>query len=256
VVKRDAPRRIVALAARALPSARADWGAAMVAELDHVDGRGARWRFALGCARVAAFRAPAREMAVAVAAVAALVGYGFVRWPGMVADDVVVGAIHLAVLVLLLAAYLRASVSPAAVGWAGLLVAALWAASDVMRTLSVPGAITMAAVAAVGALAGLALVGARARGVGAGARAGASVGVAIGLGSFLAIVLVTYLATGRLTGDPQIVAEYHATGARDLTTYAVGESLAAAVNGLWIGPAMGALLGALGGLAALGRASR
>jgi hypothetical protein len=253
---RDTPRRIVALAARALPRARAEWGAAMVAELDHVEGRGPRWRFALGCARVAAFTAPARETTVAVAAVAALVGYGFVRWPGMFADDVAAGAIHIAVLVLLLAAYLRASVSPAAVGWTGLLVAALWAASDVMRTLSVPGAITLAAVAAVGALAGLAFVGARARGVGAGARAGARVGVAIGLGSFLAIVLVTYLATGRVTGDPQIVAAFHTSGARDLTTYAVGESLAAAVNTLWIGPAVGALLGALGGVVARARASR
>ncbi len=48
------PERWLALALRCLPADRADWGAAMLAELRHVEPS-QRWSFALSCTRVALF---------------------------------------------------------------------------------------------------------------------------------------------------------------------------------------------------------
>lgn len=48
------PERWLAAAVRCLPADRAEWGAAMMAELDEVE-TAERWRFALGCTRVALF---------------------------------------------------------------------------------------------------------------------------------------------------------------------------------------------------------
>jgi hypothetical protein len=66
----DAPARAVAAAAAALPAGRREWGAAMVAELAHVPGRVARWRFAAGCLRAALY--PARGAGVPVLATGAV----------------------------------------------------------------------------------------------------------------------------------------------------------------------------------------
>ena len=51
--RRDLPRALVEAAAWALPDHRRAWGQAMLADLDHVEGLLARWRFAAGCVRVA-----------------------------------------------------------------------------------------------------------------------------------------------------------------------------------------------------------
>ncbi|MDX2042599.1 MAG: hypothetical protein SF097_15365 [Acidobacteriota bacterium] len=51
----DAPGLLLTLAVRATPEARRNWGQAMLAELETVQGRLARWSFALGGARVALF---------------------------------------------------------------------------------------------------------------------------------------------------------------------------------------------------------
>jgi hypothetical protein len=66
----DGPARAVAAAAAALPAGRREWGAAMAAELAHVPGRAARWRFAAGCLRTALF--PARGAGVPVLATGAI----------------------------------------------------------------------------------------------------------------------------------------------------------------------------------------
>jgi hypothetical protein len=66
----DPPARLLATAVASLPADRADWGAAMTAELDQVRGRGARWWFAAGCARTAMF--PPRGNRLPVLVVAAL----------------------------------------------------------------------------------------------------------------------------------------------------------------------------------------
>jgi hypothetical protein len=74
----DPPGRLLAAAVATLPDHRREWGMAMTAELAEVQGRSARWRFALSSAR-AALRLPpsggwpvlALVTGVAVAAVAA-----------------------------------------------------------------------------------------------------------------------------------------------------------------------------------------
>ena len=51
----DRPATLVAAAARHLAAERPEWAQAMLAEIGHVHGAGARWLFALGCAQVALF---------------------------------------------------------------------------------------------------------------------------------------------------------------------------------------------------------
>jgi hypothetical protein len=66
----DAARALLLLRVRALPPERADWGRAMLAELDHVDGRWARLGFALGCVRAAMARPPLLALAVSITSLA------------------------------------------------------------------------------------------------------------------------------------------------------------------------------------------
>ena len=55
----DAPGRLLALVVTALPERRREWGMAMLAELAEVQGRPARWRFALSSVRAALLLPPA-----------------------------------------------------------------------------------------------------------------------------------------------------------------------------------------------------
>jgi len=48
----DRPATLVAAAARELAAERPEWAQAMLAEIGHIHGAGARWLFALGCAQV------------------------------------------------------------------------------------------------------------------------------------------------------------------------------------------------------------
>lgn len=64
-VGHDAARALLLLGVRALPPERADWGRAMLAELDHVEGARARLSFALGCQRAAIARPPFLVLAIA-----------------------------------------------------------------------------------------------------------------------------------------------------------------------------------------------
>jgi hypothetical protein len=69
----DGPGLLLAAAAATLPAERRDWGAAMTAELAQVQDRAARWRFAAGGARAAAFPPRGNPAAVRVAGVLAVV---------------------------------------------------------------------------------------------------------------------------------------------------------------------------------------
>lgn len=51
----DVAGRLLAFAVRRMRAARREWGAAMLAELAELQDSPTRWRFALGCAWVAAF---------------------------------------------------------------------------------------------------------------------------------------------------------------------------------------------------------
>jgi hypothetical protein len=71
VARGDVPERLLRWAAGLLSAQRAEWGQAMVGELDHIDGRGPRWRFAVGCAGAALLLPPWGRTAAAVWAMAA-----------------------------------------------------------------------------------------------------------------------------------------------------------------------------------------
>jgi hypothetical protein len=45
----DVPVRLLRWTAGLLPAPRDEWGRAMLGELDHIEGRGRRWRFTTGC---------------------------------------------------------------------------------------------------------------------------------------------------------------------------------------------------------------
>jgi hypothetical protein len=86
-----------------------------------------------------------------------------------------------------------------------------------------------------------------------GVRDGVVAGLIVGLAGFLVFFAIAYLAPGTVAADPVLLAEGHANGASDPTAYAVGETMAAGVHQLWLGPALGAVGGVLGGLFARGR---
>lgn len=74
----DGPVRLLRWAVGLLPEQRDEWGRAMLGELGYVDGRGRRWRFAVGCAG-AALLLPPWGRAAAVA------GRWSRRWPVTIA---------------------------------------------------------------------------------------------------------------------------------------------------------------------------
>ena len=88
----DAPSRLLNWAVGALPADRASWGEAMVGELNQIDNRRQRWRFAAGCASAAVFlpsrradsaRLAARLVAATALACAGLVAYGLGQYPAI-----------------------------------------------------------------------------------------------------------------------------------------------------------------------------
>src|SRR5258707_5705750 len=73
----DAPARLLGWAVGLLAAQREQWGQAMIGELDRLDGRARRWRFALGCVGAAVVLppwGPAAAVLVALIAVAASAG--------------------------------------------------------------------------------------------------------------------------------------------------------------------------------------
>jgi len=68
----DVPARLLRWAAGLLSAQRQEWGQAMLGELDHIDGRGRRWRFAAGCAGAALLLPPWGRAAAAVWALVAI----------------------------------------------------------------------------------------------------------------------------------------------------------------------------------------
>jgi hypothetical protein len=79
----DAPMRLLRWATGLLSAQRAEWGQAMLGELDHIEGRGRRWRFAIGCVGAALLLPPwgrpgAGVLAMLTAAISSLGVYASV----------------------------------------------------------------------------------------------------------------------------------------------------------------------------------
>ncbi len=68
----DMPTRLLRWAAGLLSAQRAEWGQAMLGELDHLDGRAKRWRFAVGCVVAALLLPPWGRAAAGVWAMIAV----------------------------------------------------------------------------------------------------------------------------------------------------------------------------------------
>jgi len=86
MVGRDVPVRLLQWAVGLLPADRVGWGQAMLGELDRIEGRSDRWRFALGCMAGVVLLPPSDAVGplaalVAVALGSAVVfGFGFVHF--------------------------------------------------------------------------------------------------------------------------------------------------------------------------------
>ncbi|GIF63591.1 hypothetical protein Ais01nite_16260 [Asanoa ishikariensis] len=83
----DPATRLLSAAVAALPTGRRGWGRAMLAELASLEGRAARWRFALSCVRATLSLPPAGgwpvPTAVVALAVAAVAAVGRAAMPGL-----------------------------------------------------------------------------------------------------------------------------------------------------------------------------
>jgi hypothetical protein len=79
----DAPMRLLRWATGLLSAQRDEWGQAMLGELDHIEGRGRRWRFTIGCVGAALLlppwgRAGGGVLATVAVAIGGLGGYAYV----------------------------------------------------------------------------------------------------------------------------------------------------------------------------------
>src|SRR6266567_1286614 len=81
----DMPTRLLRWAAGLLSAQRAEWGQAMLGELDHLDGRAKRWRFAVGCVGAALLLPPWGRAAAGVWAMIVLAAGAVGLYGGMAA---------------------------------------------------------------------------------------------------------------------------------------------------------------------------
>jgi hypothetical protein len=248
---RDRAAVVLALAIRSLPAGRTDWGRAMLGELDEAQGSWARWRFSLGCAKaVTALRireslggshrdgAFVRTVVLgAVAAALALGGYGLLRYPLLGTGDGSWAAVLTLLAVLLgyvvCALGLSRGMTPGAVVarryglLGGVAIGVSWLVvifptAPLKEWVFAPLAIAMLGPASVAALTRHATRDAKAA-----SAAGMWCGLVGGLVVFVIWVTATYLQDGR-PFDPQLIRDFHASGAPDLTAYAVSDNIGGA----------------------------
>lgn len=263
---RDAPAVLLAASVHLLAADRAEWGEAMVGELDRLTTSSERWRFALGCVRATGFAAPRRGapdrlivavVAAAVAACVSLVAYALARYPGVIDGARTWSAVTAFLAVL--AGYLvitrvivhRLSLSSLravrdalfgavtiAAFWMVVGVSASFGASQYIGTLllvAVP--LASLSVGAVGTR--------RTRNASTGRQAALLSALGAGLLVFLLWVGAAVLTAGR-PYDAGMVRDFRSSGAHDLATYAVNDNLGAAMGLLLIVPMVAAVFGFAG----------
>jgi hypothetical protein len=265
---RDRPAWLVGLAVRGLPPNRAEWGRAMETELAHLQGRRDRWSFGLGCA-IAATRMRAHAALAdrdrggsalraatlgGVAVALALVVYGLQRYPRLAAGPAAWAAIIAFLLVLCAYAFgaltLARGRTPAMARarrsglLGGLAIGGAW------LVVFVPGDLlkTLVALPLAGALLGPAvlagIVGRATRSARVATHAAAWSGLVGGLLVFVVWVVAAYRGAGG-PYDPQLLRDFHQSGAHDLATYAVGDDLGAGLSMLVLVPTVAYALGSL-----------
>lgn len=256
-----------------LPSERADWGQAMLGELQQVGSRRERWVFASGCA-IATLLVPARAggsarpfvsvVLGAIVACAALTGVAFVRYPGLITG----AGTWLAVVAfgLLLAGYaVVALVLAQRTALPGVLFRRAVAGAVLVCTTCILVSVTVQAPKMIptalllGPLLSSIAIGA-AGGRPSRRQAGRAVtgfqvamlsGVVAGLSLFILWTGITVLGAGAPYDAGQL-RDFAGSGAPDLATYAVSDNLGSAMVLLILVPLMTTTLGAAGAAAASG----
>jgi len=254
----DIPAAAVGWAARLLSADRADWGQAMLGELGQYKGA-ARWRFALGCV-VAAIGLPRRagsgrwavaSVLVASLAGAGLVGYGFVRYPGMIT-----GAgtwLALATFVAVLAGFVvvtGVTTRQSTIGITGLVcgcaLAAVWivVGAVALSARSAASMLLLLILPLVSIAAGV--VGARRGRTRPAARRAVLVSAVVAALAVFLVLAADILITGGRPYDAGQLRDFATSGYPDMATYAVSDDLGTAMVLLLLMSAMTALLGSAG----------
>jgi hypothetical protein len=266
--RRDLARALLAAGVLTLGAGRPDWGRAMMAELGQLEGLRTRWVFALGCVRSIAFTMPpaglqrvvAGGSVLAAACSAGVVAVALVRYP-----DLVSGArawVSVAAFIALLVTYVVAAATFAPrvdgrrlllnVAVAGAAIAASWMAVGLVASLGGPKPVSVM-------LLSLAPLVAVAIGWHATASSGSSrVGLAcVGLAAVIAGYALFLLWAGEAVAaagrpyDAGLLRDFRTSGASDLATYAVSDSLGTGMMLLLMVPLV-TLAGGLVGAAAAG----
>jgi hypothetical protein len=221
----DGAWTLVMLASGWVPEDSLKWPAAMRADFESIEGRGERWRFALGCLRTALLsrrhtkgangHVVAGAIAVALGACTALEVYGRVHYP----EDSVDGAGYTALFVLFVAVG----------GWVVLGGRAASTDAGVVRRYGTTGGLATGALfvvavtpltnagyaAALGVTCAIAAAALATRASGnprTGVRAGLWVGLISGLVFFIGLMTLTYAAAGWWTYDHEAVSVFNNFG--------------------------------------------
>jgi hypothetical protein len=261
---RDRPRLLLELAVQGLPADRMDWAEAMLAELDHVEGRRARWQFSLGCAWASArLRLRSTEPGGALlrvvvlggtATALALVGFGLVRYPGLRSAPNVWGAmvvfvatllVYIALTVALSRGMTHRSAAARRYGLTGgLAVGAGWLLG-LAPPLGLKGWVFLPLlVALLGPALVAAVAGHRSGDTRSGTLAALWSGLVGGLTVFIVWVTVTYANAGG-PYDAGLVRDFHSSGSHDLATYAIGDDLGSGLVLLLLVPTVALAVGSL-----------
>jgi hypothetical protein len=253
----DGPSKLLVWAVSGLPADRVQWGEAMFGELQQLQGRRQRWRFAVGCAgatlllpsrRADSAALAARLVAATALVCAGLVAYSLRRYPAMLAHGGTWPALAMFVTVLVGYALMSAVLvrrGPVArsglVGGLGL--AAVWIIAGML-------AVSHASQPAYSFLLLTIPLAAFAVGVVAARRATAVVrqpvvllsAVVAGLILFLVLAGDTVLTAG-VPYDAGQLRDFPGSGMPDLATYAVSDNLGSAMMLLLLVPIVTAAIG-------------
>lgn len=246
----DAPARLLHWAVGLLATERVEWGQAMIGELDRIDARAKRWRFAVGCVGATLLLPPCGRAAAAAGALAVvaagcvgLYAYALIRYPSLV--GYAAAWVFLAILLAILLGYTLASsalvrrpgvAGPGLVG--GLVVLAAWLVLD-----GVTGPPTFPLAQPL-----LLFVVPLAVGAGGAWRGGTAVfgrrtALLAGLSASLALFLIgagAVIATG---GGPYTPGQISEAGATNVTTYVVSDGLGNEVILMLLIPLTTAMIG-------------
>jgi uncharacterized membrane protein len=260
--------RLLTFATRALPTARREWGQAMRAELDPLEGSRTRRRFSVGCTWAAAviytqtmFAAPEpggrrlrSGVLVGIAAAIALVADAIIRYPGLRAGYRFWGSSAAFLLLLFLFAAVASALSQDTTIQAatarrygvigGLAIGGAWFIALAPPTHLRAWVLLPFAVALLGPAILAALAGRSTRNVSAGTQAALWAGIVGGLTIFIVWVAVTLARAGR-PYDTGLIHDFHHSGAPNIATYAISDNLGSGLVLLLLVPTVALTLGSL-----------